>query len=113
MGALDGLSIGYRVEEDELDGRTRRIKRATLFEVSVVTLPMNEQARIDAVKAAEMSEREFEKRLTQDAGFSRTVARALMSGGIEAVKSKHDAGNDSRELRAFFEACVNAFGEKE
>lgn len=113
MGALNGLSIGYGVREDALENGNRVIKVADLYEVSVVTVAMNEQARIDAVKAAEMSEREFERKLTQDAGFSRSVARMLMSGGLEAVKAKRAAGDDERELRAFFEACVKTFGTKE
>lgn len=115
MGALDGLSIGYRVKRDSYQGaaKIRTIEKADLREVSIVTMPMNEQARIDAVKAAEMSERDFERKLTQDAGFSRSVARALMSGGIEAVQSKHDAAGDERELcAAFLSAYEKTFGKK-
>jgi hypothetical protein len=106
MGALNGLSIGYSVRDDVMEDGARNIKAADLFEVSVVTIPMNEQARIDAVKAAEMTQRDFEKRLTQDAGFSRTVARALMSGGIEAVKGMQAAADDERELRELLKARV-------
>ena len=54
---------------------------------------MQETARIDAFKAAEMDIREFERRLTRDAKFSRSVAQALMSGGIDAVKTMRDAGD--------------------
>lgn len=111
MGAINGLSIGYRVKRDSYQGGTkiRTIEKADLYEVSIVTMPMNEQARIDAVKAADMSTRDFEKRLTQDAGFSRTVARALMSGGIEAVKGMQAAADDERELRDLFEARAKMF----
>lgn len=106
MGAIDGLSIGFRVMEDDWDGPTRIIKNAELWEVSVVTFPMNTEARIDAAKAADMSRREFERMLTQDAGFSRSVARALMGGGLEAVKAMHDAGPGLDELRALLSARV-------
>lgn len=98
MGALDGLSIGYFVTDEAWDGSTRLIKGAELWEVSVVTFPMNESAKIDSVKAAEMTEREIERKLTQDAGFSRSVARALMSGGYDAVKGMRDAAEAEREL---------------
>lgn len=99
MGAIDGLSIGFNVVEDEWEGRTRYIKKADLWEVSVVTFPMNQEARIDATKAASMQKRDFERVLTQDAGLSRTVARALMSGGLEAVKATQDAGEGFDDLR--------------
>jgi len=94
MGAIDGLSIGYRTTDDEITGGSRVIKAAELWEVSVVTFPMNTEARVDAVKAAEMTRREFEQRLTQDAKFSRSIARALLSGGLDAVKAMQDAGAD-------------------
>lgn len=105
MGAIDGLSIGYRTVAWEWKGDVRVIKEAELWEVSVVTFPMNESAKIDAVKVAELSQREIERKLTQDAGFSRTVARALLSGGYDAVKSMRDSASDElHELRALLEA---------
>lgn len=98
MGAMDGLSIGYRTKESEWSGDTRMIKSAELWEVSLVTFPMNTLSRIDAVKALDMSEREMERLLTQDAGLSRKVARALMSGGLAAVKGMQDAPGESGDL---------------
>jgi uncharacterized protein len=94
-GAVDGLSIGYRTMDSERGSKGERIlKEVDLWEVSLVTFPMQETARVDAVKAAEMSRREIEQKLTQDAGFSRSVARALMGGGSDAIKAMHDAGGD-------------------
>lgn len=105
MGAIDGLSIGYRTVSFEWKQDNRVIREADVLEVSLVTFPMNEEAKIDAVKAADLSAREFERKLTQDAGFSRSVARALMSGGLDAVKSMPGAGDDAmRELRELLEA---------
>lgn len=98
LKAFDGLSVGYRVTDDEWEGSIRRIKSADLWEVSVVTFPMNELATVDAVKAADLTKRDFEKLLTHDAGLSRSVARALMSGGLEAVKGMQAAASDEREL---------------
>lgn len=47
-GALDGLSIGFKAVTARTDPRTRlrRIARIDLWEVSVVTFPMQPQARI-------------------------------------------------------------------
>jgi HK97 family phage prohead protease len=53
-GAIDGLSIGFRVERarpDEGSG-LRRLERLDLWEISVVTFPMLPGARVSQVKAA-------------------------------------------------------------
>ena len=53
-GAIDGLSIGFRAVEGRTDPRTRvrRLARIDLWEVSVVTFPMQPDARIAGVKRA-------------------------------------------------------------
>lgn len=52
-GALDGLSIGYRTILSDLEARTgvRRLLDVDLWEVSLVTFPMQEAARISAFKS--------------------------------------------------------------
>lgn len=99
-GAIDGLSIGYRtIESDYNNAGVRILKKLELWEVSLVTFPMNVGATIDSVKAAGLTEREFERKLMQDAGLSRSVARALMAGGLKAVKgAKQDAGDQTEAL---------------
>lgn len=94
MGAIDGLSIGFKTDQDEVKNNVRHILKADLWEVSVVTFPMNMEARINTIKAAGMTERELERVLTQDAGLSRSVARSLMGGGYNAIKAMQDAGDD-------------------
>lgn len=51
-GALDGLSIGFRAVEGRSDSKTgvRRLSKIDLWEISVVTFPMQPEARISAVK---------------------------------------------------------------
>ena len=94
-GAIDGMSIGYRTLDAGRGSEGERIlKEVDLWEVSLVTFPMLQSARIDAIKAAEMTPREMERLLTRDAGLSRTVAHALMSGGVDAIKAMRDAGDD-------------------
>jgi uncharacterized protein len=100
-GAMDGLSIGYRTVKSSYNAKGQReIQEAELWEVSVVTFPMNAEAVIDAVKARDMTKIEMERVLTQDAGLSRSVARRLMAGGLNAVKAMQDAGDDGDELVA-------------
>jgi uncharacterized protein len=96
-GAIDGLSIGYRTIKSMDRNGKRVIMQAELWEVSLVTFPMNEMARIDAVKASELSERDLERMLTRDAGLSRTVAQKLMAGGYDAIKAMRDAGDGADE----------------
>lgn len=97
MGAIDGLSIGFQIPSGGAsrdDKGVRTITKADLWEVSVVTFPMNTDARLDVAKAAEMTRREIEQLLTQDAKMTRSLARALMRGGFDAVKATQDAGDD-------------------
>lgn len=86
MDAVRGLSIGYRtIAQDWKDDGTRLIKEAELWEVSLVSLPMNPLAQVAHVKSrlSAMGEyvptpREFERTL-RDAGFSRKVAKTIIS----------------------------------
>jgi HK97 family phage prohead protease len=104
-GAMDGLSIGYKTIRTKAVNGARLIEKADLWEVSLVTFPMNDLTRIDAVKAADLSERELERMLTRDAGLSRSVAQRLMAGGYDAVKAMRDAGDDGvQELASLLKA---------
>ena len=93
-GSITGLSIGYNIPRggagwDEGAG-VYRINQLDLWEVSLVTFPANDAARIETVKGAMQGPRQFEKFL-RDAGLSRTEAKALMAGGYKAI-SQRDAG---------------------
>ena len=45
-GALDGLSIGFRTVKATREGGNRKLWQVDLFEISIVTFPMMEDARI-------------------------------------------------------------------
>lgn len=106
MGAVDGLSIGFiskKTARDETTG-VRTIKEADLIEVSLVTFPMNEQARIGVVKsiAAQMNTiREFEEHL-RDVGFSSVAAKAIAAGGFK-TDLRDEAVDD--ETAAYIAVC--------
>lgn len=97
-GAIDGLSIGFRMVKGARDRfGVRRLEKIDLWEVSVVTFPMQPGARVTAMKSGpcpdgRLTVREFERWLTQDAGFTRTQARALMRDGYKGLDSLRDAG---------------------
>ncbi len=102
-GALDGLSIGYRAAKARHD-RTRGVRLLEdidLWEVSLVTFPMQRAARVAAFKAAlPQSIRDFEGFLREAGGFSRREAKALAAHGFKAL-ARRDAGADwASTLRA-------------
>lgn len=97
-GAVDGLSIGFRVPQDGYDWdpkkNIRTLKQINLLEVSVVTFPANDQATIGAVKSIlEMSKRELEDALADGMlpKMSRRLAKTLLSGGFNALSGQRDA----------------------
>ena len=79
MGALDGLSIGFRVNPKEVSydkrGNKRIIKEVDLMEVSLVTFPMNPQATVRSIKGQEISIREWENGLRDAFNLSRSEAK--------------------------------------
>lgn len=52
QGAVDGLSIGFRVERARAERPTglRRLEKLDLWEISIVTFPMLPGARVEQVK---------------------------------------------------------------
>jgi HK97 family phage prohead protease len=52
-GVLKGLSIGYDTIRDEVKDKVRYLKELKLWEVSIVTFPMNELATVHGVKQIE------------------------------------------------------------
>ena len=104
-GALDGLSIGFhtvKAVRDRLTG-IRQLIEIDLWEISVVTFPMQPGARVRAVKTVPPfsrlpTERDLERRLLRDAGLSRHQARALIAGGYKALSCPRDAGGAGPDL---------------
>lgn len=92
MGALDGLSIGYRVEPKYVDydekGKTRRLKSVDLMEISAVTFPMNPRARVQAVKGTDRTIREWEEVLRDVGNLSRNEAKAAASAVTKALEQR-------------------------
>lgn len=92
MGAIDGLSIGYRVDDKGYDydkrRRRRMLKSVDLMEISAVTFPMNPKARIQAVKGAERTVRDWEQFLRDEGSLSRTEAKAAASAVSKALEQR-------------------------
>jgi len=112
-GAIDSMSIGYRTIEavPEAGGRVRKLTELDLFEVSVVTFPMNESARVTDVKSIR-TEREFEAFL-RDAGYTRKEATAIALHGFKAIDTLRDAeGDDAHDaaVKAVLDQLQNLKG---
>lgn len=82
-GALNGLSIGFMSKQWSYDTETdiRTLTEVDLWEVSLVTFPANEKARITNVKASpdDLATPKDAERILREAGFSKTDATAIVS----------------------------------
>lgn len=95
---ITGLSIGYRVKRAEYDKKAdvNRLLELDLAEISVVTNPMHDDARVASVKslleAGKMpSLPEFEEFLREAGGFSRSQAKAIAGNGLSKLLDRCEA----------------------
>jgi len=102
IGAIDGLSIGYKVDakgyEYDQRGKRRKLKEVDLMEISAVTFPMNPKATIDAVKANGRTVREWESFLRDEGGLSRSDAKIAAKAVSDSLV--RDAEDDSALIDA-------------
>ena len=84
--AVDGLSIGYVTKDFERDGGIRKLKSLNLFEISVVTFPMNAEALISDVKNIQ-SIREIEH-ILREAGVPGAFAKLVAAHGFDEAKAR-------------------------
>jgi uncharacterized protein len=107
MGAISGLSIGFMTKDDSYDSKSgiRTIIKGDLWEVSVVTFPMNDQARIDAVKSIDeiIDLKSAETYLRDSCGLSRSAATAFVSK-LNGLKQS-DSGLD-KEAKQLVDALT-------
>lgn len=94
MGAISGLSIGYREQESDTDDQgVRHLKSVELFEVSFVNFPMNVEARVSSVKQrieeGRMTKRDAEA-LLREAGFPRRWAKAILADGYAGLSPERE-----------------------
>ncbi len=101
-GSLSGLSVGYILNDWEYDKEKGAflLKEIDLWEVSLVTFPANDEARVSDVKSAfargDLPAQKTLERVLRDAGLSRTQAKAFMADGYRAL-SLRDAETEALE----------------
>ena len=86
--AITGLSIGYYTLASSYNEKTgvRTLEELELVECSIVTVPANDEARIDSIKARIAHGSlpdlpDFEK-LLRESGFSKTQAAVIANRGL-------------------------------
>ena len=91
MGAIDGLSVGYRVDAKghhyDDKRKYRVLKEVDLMEISAVTFPMNPRARIQAVKS-DMTVREWEHKLREVGDLSHSESKVAASAVHKALSQR-------------------------
>lgn len=92
-GAVDGLSIGYRTRHGAIDPRSRirRLHQVDLWEISLVTFPLLDGARVDAVKQSRLrtaAEREWQQLIGSGDGADAPPAPARRGRVVCSLHSR-------------------------
>lgn len=112
---ITGLSIGYRIKRDSYDKKTgvTTLHELDLVEISVVTNPMNDAARMTDVKS--MIEagtlptmKEYEDFLREAGGFSKSQAAALAVHGLSKLLRGEPGDTKGDDLNAILACIQNA-----
>ena len=118
-GVLDSMSIGYFAKEFSLgtkpDEPRRTLKKVDLVEVSIVTFPANDQARITAVKSLDDATiREFERALVSGTlpPMTERMAKAFLADGFKGIRSERDATMVDDELAEIIRKNINILSTK-
>lgn len=105
-GAVSGLSIGYYVRESSYDEKTgvRTLTRLDLVEVSLVTFPANDAARIDTIKSKLAhgglpTLREFEH-LLREQGFSKSQSAVIANRGLKHLLDRGEPDGATADINA-------------
>lgn len=124
-GAIDSMSIGYVANKYDYDDRgVRLLKDIDLYEISLVTMPMNPKAQITSMKTIPSSISAIVTRLSQDkamsdeekAGLKALVASYCKQNGVTnpLIKTKPKAKPlDDEELEEEIEDTEEDMTEDE
>jgi HK97 family phage prohead protease len=104
-GSLSGMSIGFRVSEDGYEFSEEKdafiLSEIDLHEISLVTFPANEEARVQEVKNilgdGETPSPKTVERCLRDVGFTARQAKAFMSEGYKGINTR-DADSEALEM---------------
>lgn len=109
---LRGLSIGYEVVQEKMVGGVRYLKEIKLFEVSLVTFPMNELALVTGVKSdAEWDElfKQMEETLPKNADLFKKFE--ALSGKLLPAAAMKQGVDPKAGLQSAFAVQLPTFGD--
>jgi hypothetical protein len=110
--SITGMSIGFIVVDWSYDSALEvyKLNEIDLWEVSLVTFPANDQARVQNVKSiidsGELPEPKQVERVLRDAGLSRQQAKAFMAKGYSGIGQRE--ADNSVELKSLTESMQSA-----
>ena len=116
MHAVSGLSVGFQTKDDAFDAKTgvRTIRKGDLWEVSLVTFPMNNYARVHAVKSMHAigDLAGAERYLREHLGLSRTQAKGFVARIFGLARREVDAsppqqGPNPEQTTASTQGCTH------
>lgn len=95
-GALNSMSIGYKVVDESWDNTksANLLHQVDLFEISLVSIPANEQSTVISVKSDDGVNTRALERVLRDAGLSRSEAKTLLSKGVSGLSQQREAVNE-------------------
>lgn len=95
-GSIKSMSIGYSIDEYEIIDGITYLKEVTLWEVSLVTFPMNPLATVDSVKSIDSikTERDAEKFLNEFLSLNKS--KHFISK-MKEVLSHREVGEDANK----------------
>jgi hypothetical protein len=102
--AINGLSIGYIPVEwaarSKPEEPRRTLKKVNLMEVSLVTFPANDKARVTNIKSIREAERAL-----RDVGFSQSETKTILADGYKAISHRDDEG-DANDLAESIKSLI-------
>lgn len=113
IGSLDSMSIRYRVHDSHTDSKgVRTIKQADLPEISLVTFPMNPEARVTALKSelASLSDEQRERVLSNEPdSYSESQLKELSLSVLrKAIQHGKLSSNAARKVAEVFMSGLDA-----
>lgn len=102
--SITGLSIGYYVRDSSKDQKTGivTLKKLDLVEISIVTTPANDDARIATVKlerGERLTLREFEEHM-RELGYSKRAVDVIARHGFKRLLDGGDADTSASDAIA-------------
>lgn len=109
-GALNGLSIGgYSVDWEPQKAGGRVIKTFDLYEISIVSMPAEQEARIDTASVKAMLDNcdklsDFEEFLREAGGLAKSAAQVMVSRFARIARGEPVDVSAAKHVESFMEA---------